>query len=328
VSCARSDRTTPNVYVSCSSLGRRGFTTSLYFDGWKLASNVFDTFSTNYVCSWFPPVLPRLSRWRALTQDSTLQRAVLQGPRPKMASSTFISTNANSHSPSHKQKGRASVPLETHEKLSITAGTTRRRQTRLGSLKPTSVEAVQARNHTKPPAINAKKQKRKQHHTEEHYKQTIILQHSLIEALRAQISEKPHQCPECSMSFKRSDHVRSHIQHKHPALAPSLDNTYCEKCDKSFTRPIYLVRHTCSPSDRCMCAPSRCIVPILTRLSTASLPKAHSHRCEQCHVNLSSSSSLTRHMESKKHREGAGRSTNQDLDLIPKEGASSSRILS
>ncbi len=77
-----------------------------------------------------------------------------------------------------------------------------------------------------------------------------------------------------------------------------------------------------------MCAPSRYIVLILTRLSTASLPKDYSHRCEQCHVDLSSSSSLTRHIELNKHREGTGRSTNQDLDLIPKEGASSSRILS
>jgi len=69
-------------------------------------------------------------------------------------------------------------------------------------------------------------------------------------------------------------------------------------------------------------------MPILTRLSIASLPKDHSHRCEQYYVDLSLSSSLTRHIESNKHREGAGRSTNQDLDLIPKEGASSSRILS
>ena len=157
-----------------------------------------------------------------------------------------------------------------YERLSILAGIARRRSMRHGSLKPTLVKPVQKRNQIKISPINATKQKGKQHHIEERFKQTIVLQNSLIETLRAQISEKPHQCPECPKFFKRSDHVRSHIKHKHPTLVSSINNTYCEECDKHFTRPIYLAHHTCSPNSLCKYVLLRCKMSILTRFSYSS----------------------------------------------------------
>ena len=196
---------------------------------------------------------------------------------------------------------------------------------RRGSLKPTSVRPDQTCDQIKSSLLSTTEQGRKQHDIEEQYKQKIILQSSLIEALRAQISEKPHQCPGCPKFFKRPDHVRSHIRNKHPALARSIDNTTCEKCDKHFTRPIYLRQHNCSPVSCCKYAHLHCKMSILTRFLTASLPPAHSYRCESCRVDLSSSSSLARHMESEKHRQVLRRSTDQDSSLAPKEGASCCR---
>ncbi len=59
-----------------------------------------------------------------------------------------------------------------------------------------------------------------------------------------------------------------------------------------------------------------------------TLPGARSLRCEQCQVDLSTSTSLTRHMKTKKHREVVGQSMNQELGLVPPGGASCPRKLS
>lgn len=102
-----------------------------------------------------------------------------------------ISIDATRRSSSHKQKGKGGVSLETHERLNIPSGTPNRRHQLHGSLKPTSAKPIQTRTHTKPPAIHVKKRK-DEHHTEEHYKQTIVLQQTVIEALRAQnLGEAP-----------------------------------------------------------------------------------------------------------------------------------------
>ncbi len=237
-----------------------------------------------------------------------------------------ISIDATRRSSSHKQKGKGSVSLETHERLNIPSGTPNRRHQLHGSLKPTSAKPIQTRTHTKPPTIHVKKRK-DEHHTEEHYKQTIVLQQTVIEALRAQISERPHQCPKCSKSCKRSDHVRSHIRIKHPELAPSLDETYCEKCEKRFARPVYLAQHTCVPNSRSEYAALTWIILILTCFLSVTLPATRLLRCEQCQVDLSTSTSLSRHLKTKRHREVVGQSMNQDLGLVPQEGASSPRKL-
>ena len=219
---------------------------------------------------------------------------------------------------------QAPIPLITskkrYERLSTSVETSRRRPKRYESLTNTSVKPVQTCNQTK--------QKRKQHRDNliEQYEQTIDLQKSLIEALKAQISEsenseKPHRCPECVKSFQRSDHVRSHIRikHKQLALASSIDNIYCKKCEKYFARPIYLTKHSCSPNSPCRYPPLRCKMSILIRFHTASSSPV---RCESCNLDLSSSSSLVRHEKSEKHRQLLGRSIDQDLSLVPKEGAS------
>ena len=168
----------------------------------------------------------------------------------QVASATSISLHATRRPSSHSQPGKSSVSLETHERLSIPSGTPNRRLNRHGSLKPTSDNPLQTRTHTKNPTTRVKKRKGNKHQTEEQYKQRIVMQQTVIDALQAQIAEKPHQCPKCSKSSKRSDHVRSHIRLKHPELAPSLDKIYCEKCEKRFTRSAYLAQHTCAPKSR------------------------------------------------------------------------------
>jgi len=168
----------------------------------------------------------------------------------QVASATSISLHATRRPSGHSQPSKSSVSLETLERLSISSGTPSRRLNRHASLKPTSENPVQTRTHAKTPTMCVEKRKGNKHQTEEQYKQRIVMQQTVIDALRAQIAEKPHQCPKCSKSSKRSDHVRSHIRLKHPELAPSLDKTYCEKCEKRFTRSAYLAQHTCAPNSR------------------------------------------------------------------------------
>lgn len=182
---------------------------------------------------------------------------------PPMASATSSSSSTSPYPSNHKQ----TKPVWETEYISRNSEKTIHAS---WSLKPTLVKPVQNRNQIKISPVSATKQKRKQHHIEERFKQTIVLQNSLIETLRAQISEKPHQCPECPKFFKRPDHVRSHIRRKHPTLVSSINNTYCEECEKHFTRPIYLAHHTCSPNSRCKYALLRCKMSILTRFSYSS----------------------------------------------------------
>jgi len=63
------------------------------------------------------------------------------------------------------------------------------------------------------------------------------------------------------------------------------------------------------------------ITSILTYLLSVNLPVARSLRCEQCQVDLSTLTSLTRHMKTKKHREVVQQSVNQVLGLVSQEGA-------
>jgi len=93
---------------------------------------------------------------------------------------------------------------------------------------------------------------------------------SFIKAPKTQILDKPRQCPGCPKTFKRSDHVRSHVKRMHPALAPSLKKIECEKCGVRVTRPCYLSNHDCSSNSRCMYVPSNWILSFLIRNSINS----------------------------------------------------------
>lgn len=244
-----------------------------------------------------------------------------------MAPTTLVSTNANLRPSSHKQKGKGSISLKTFGRLSLPPEIPRRRLNRRGSLKPASVEPVQTRNHTEAPAIHMKTRKREQHHTKEHYMKMVVSQQIEIEALRAQLSKRSYKCPKCPKSFKRSDNLRGHVRRIHPESASSLDETYCEKCEKRFTKPGYLTRHTCAPNSRGKYACLTCTTSILTRFLSVISSAARPYHCEQCRVDLSSSLAFNRHMKSEKHREVVGQSTNQDLGLVPQEGASSLKIV-
>ena len=156
-----------------------------------------------------------------------------------------ISANGRSLASTRKRPGNANISPAMNARLSLPSGTTRRRCRRQRPL----VESIQDGHHIDQPPISAKRQKGKQVHPEEHYRQMIVLQQSLIESLRARIFEKPHQCPKCQKSFKRRDHVRSHIKHRYKDLASSLYDTHCKDCDKRFTRPIYLLNHDCLSGD-------------------------------------------------------------------------------
>lgn len=245
----------------------------------------------------------------------------------QVASAALISPNANRRLSSQSRKGRGIVSLETHERLSVPSGTSNRRLKRTGSLQPTSTRPVQTRRHTKTPTPPAKKRKEKKHSRKELYKQAIVLQQTVIDDLRAQTLERPHQCPECSKSFKRTDHVRSHIRIRHLELVSSLDKTYCEKCEKRFARPMYLTQHTCGTKPCRKCADLTWIMSILMKIILATLPAARSLRCEQCQVDLSSPASLTRHMNTKRHRDVVGQSMDQGLSLVQQEGARCPREL-
>lgn len=89
---------------------------------------------------------------------------------------------------------------------------------------------------------------------------------SFVKAPKTQILDKPRTCPGCPKTFRRSDHVRSHVKRMHPALAPSLKKIECEKCGVRVTRPCYLFNHDCSSNSRCMYVSPDCIVSVLIRI--------------------------------------------------------------
>ncbi len=91
-----------------------------------------------------------------------------------------------------------------------------------------------------------------------------------IKTLKTQILDKPRQCSGCSKTFKRSNHVRSHVKRMHSALASSLKKIECEKCDVRVTRSCYLSNHDCSSNSRCMYVPSNWILSFLIRNSINS----------------------------------------------------------
>lgn len=162
-------------------------------------------------------------------------RREISSSSSQVASATSISTGATRRSSVHRQNSKGNVLLNTYERLNKPLATPNRRRKWDEFLKPTSAKPVQNRTHSKPTTIHVNKRKGRS-----------IIQKSITgcNKLSSRIFELiarrgPTECPECLKSCKRSDHVRSHIRLKHPELALFLDETYCEKCGKRSTRPVF-----------------------------------------------------------------------------------------
>lgn len=86
-----------------------------------------------------------------------------------------------------------------------------------------------------------------------------------IKTFKTQILDKLRQCSECSKTFKRSNHVRSHMKCMHSTLASSLKKIECEKCNVHVIRSCYLSNHDCSLNSRCIYVSSNWILSFLIR---------------------------------------------------------------
>ncbi|PIK39448.1 putative zinc finger protein [Apostichopus japonicus] len=55
---------------------------------------------------------------------------------------------------------------------------------------------------------------------------------------------RPHQCPVCKKAFKRSTHLKEHVEIHNPDRKPSDKAPHvCTFCNKTFSKPSLLERH-------------------------------------------------------------------------------------
>ena len=206
-----------------------------------------------------------------------------------------------------KSSGRRFCPSNRNETKPIreSAEISKKRSSHQRFLKPDLVGLVQGCNR---PRLRGR--------MEGQLRRTIVLQRSYTEALRAQISEKPHKCPECPRSFNRSDHVRAHMRNQHSTLAFSVGETHCKKCDKRFPKLKDFVKHECLPNAR-RYALLRCQTSLLTYF-----PTARPYYCQPCNQDLASSPSFSRYLKTEKHRQVTNRAINEELSLVSEENVS------
>lgn len=202
------------------------------------------------------------------------------------------------------------------------------------SLKLILIKLVQIRNQIKFSSVSAMKQKRKQHHIEKQFKQTIVLQNSFIETLKIQISGvtlalTPTPTPKLK-SQKNLISVRN-------ARNFSRDRTMFEIILNTniqflfFLLIIFIAKNATNIlSDRYIWLITFAHQILVVNMFFCVVKcqfwhvffTAHSYRCESCQINLFSSFFFCRHMKSEKHRQILVRFTNQDLNLNSKKNAS------
>ena len=243
-----------------------------------------------------------------------------------VASAISISPHATRRPSGHSQPGKSSVSLETHERLSIPSRTPNRRLNRHRYLKPTSDNPVQTRTHAKISIMCVEKRK-------ESIKQKSNTSRGLL----------------CSKPSWMLSELKSRRNLTSVQSARSLrrDRTTFEVISDSSIRNLrlLLIRLTARSARNVLQGLSiwlsilalrtfavsvlllTWVASILTYLLLINLSAARSLRCEQCQVDLSILTSLTRHMKTKKHREVVQQSVNQILGLVSQEGASCSRKL-
>ncbi|KAJ8042253.1 hypothetical protein HOLleu_13265 [Holothuria leucospilota] len=63
---------------------------------------------------------------------------------------------------------------------------------------------------------------------------------------------RPHQCPVCKKAFKRSTHLKEHVEIHNPERKTTEKGSYpCQYCNKTFTKPSLMERHMrCHTGDR------------------------------------------------------------------------------
>lgn len=83
-------------------------------------------------------------------------------------------------------------------------------------------------------------------------RQVLHLQ-QLLQNVRASQSSKEHPCPapSCTKGFERLQHLNRHIRieedETHKELAKVIDETWCARCAKDFSKPTGLVKHERKP---------------------------------------------------------------------------------